>query len=299
MEEKLRIADERARALLELLELEPVERNLFLGQNEAHGRKALFGGQVLAQALRAACNTVDPDPERKPHSLHGYFMRAGDVDRPVLYEVERIRDGRSFATRRVVAIQKGQAIFNLDVSFHVDEPGLEHSDPIPNVPRPRQLEDDMACVQGMLDAGVGDERLSPMAGQPRPFELRAVFPFGSEVWGRPRYWNPVWIRFRRPVPQDDQPLARSLLAYASDMGLVGTSILPHFDAVLQKDLQIVSLDHAMWIHADVNMDDWLLYHRTTNWAGSARAMCQGSFFNRGGDLVASVSQEGLVRLPQS
>ena len=290
---------ERAEELLNVLDLEPVENNLFLGNNEAHGRRALFGGQVLAQSVRAACSTVDAEPERKPHSLHGYFMRSGDVNRPVLYEVERIRDGRSFATRRVVAIQNGEAIFNLDVSFHIDEDGLEHADPIPNVPRPRQLEDDLERVQALIAEGAEDRRLSPMAGRPRPFEMRSVFPLGSEVWGENRYWNPVWIRFRLPDRVTDQVLARSLLAYASDMGLVGASILPHFDQVAQRDLQMISLDHAMWVHQDVDVGEWLLYHRTTTWADAARALCHGSFFNRAGELVASVSQEGLVRLPQS
>ncbi len=290
---------ERARELLDILDLEAVERNLFLGRNEQHGRHALFGGQVLSQSLNAACRTLEADSGKKPHSLHGYFMRSGDVQRPVLYEVERIRDGRSFATRRVVAIQNGEAIFNLDVSFHVDETGMEHSEAIPNVPRPKQLEDDMARVQALVEAGVEDRRLSPMAGRPRPFEMRSVFPLGSEVWGQPRYWNPVWVRFRLPVDPADQMLARSLLAYASDMGLVGASILPHFDQVAQRDLQLISLDHAMWLHTDVDINEWLLFHRTTTWADSARALCHGSFFSRAGDLVASVSQEGLVRLPQS
>ena len=286
---------DRATRLLELLALEPVEQDLFLGSNESRGTMRLFGGQVLAQSLRAACLTIDGATGLKPHSLHGYFMREGLASKRVLYEVERIRDGRSFSTRRVVAIQNGEAIFNLDVSFHIDEGGMEHADPIPNVPRPDALLDDLEHVRQMVANGVKDPRLSPLAGHARPFAMRSVFAPGSPEWGQDRFWNPVWIRFLGTVDPADQALSRSLLAYASDMGFVGTAALPHQLASPRTGLQMASLDHAIWIHRDLDLADWLLYHRTTTWADAARGLCHAQLYNRGGDLVASVTQEGLLR----
>lgn len=289
------IGRERAERLLELLSLEVVEQDLFLGNNEARAPIRLFGGQVLSQSLRAATMTVDAASGLKPHSLHGYFMRAGDARRRVLYEVERIRDGRSFATRRVVAIQNGEAIFNLDVSFHIDEPGMEHADPIPNVPRPSELEDDLVHVARLVEAGVKDPRLSPFAGHARPFEMRSVFVPGSPEWGADRFWNPVWIRFLVPVDAADQALSRSLLAYASDMGFVGTAALPHQQSAPRAGLQMASLDHAIWIHRNLDINEWILFHRTTTWADAARGLCHAQFFDRQGELLASVTQEGLLR----
>ncbi len=286
---------ERAERLMELLALEPVEENLFLGHNEARAPVRLFGGQVLSQSLRAATLTIDAASGLKPHSLHGYFMRAGDASRRVLYEVERIRDGRSFSTRRVVAIQNGEAIFNLDVSFHVDESGIEHADPIPNVPRPEDLEDDLTHVRRLVEAGVKDPRLSPFAGHARPFEMRSVFVPGSREWGQDRYWNPVWIRFLVPVDAADQGLTRCLLAYASDMGFVGTAAMPHQSEVPRAGLQMASLDHAIWFHRDPDVNEWILFHRTTTWADAARGLCHAQFFDRHGELLGSVTQEGLLR----
>jgi len=286
---------QRAARLVELLALEPVEENLFLGTNEARAPIRLFGGQVLAQSLRAATLTIGSSSGLKPHSLHGYFMRAGDASRRVLYEVERIRDGRSFSTRRVVAIQNGEAIFNLDVSFHIDESGMEHADPIPNVPRPEDLEDDLDHVRRLVEKGVSDPRLSPMAGHARPFEMRSVFVPGSKEWGQDRFWNPVWIRFLAPVDAADQALSRCLLAYASDMGFVGTAAMPHHTEAPRSELQMASLDHAIWFHRDPDINEWILFHRTTPWAASARGLCHAQFFDRSGELIASVTQEGLLR----
>jgi len=285
----------RAERLLELLQLEPVEQDLFLGHNETPGPFRLFGGQVLSQSLRAAGLTIDAASGLRPHSLHGYFMREGVAARRVLYEVERIRDGRSFSTRRVVAIQNGEAIFNLDVSFHVDEAGMEHADPIPNVPRPDALKDDLDSVRRLVEAGVNDPRLSSFAGRARPFSMRSVFEPGSSQWGLNRNWSPVWIRFLGAVDKSDHALSRSLLAYASDMGFVGTAALPHQQDIPRSGLQMASLDHAIWIHRDPDLSDWLLYHRTTTWADAARGLCHAQFFNVGGELVASVTQEGLLR----
>jgi acyl-CoA thioesterase II len=284
---------DKASRLLEILELEAIEKNLYRGRNEVRGKFRLFGGQVLAQALRAACHTVE---DRQPHSLRAYFMRAGDAMRPVLYEVERIRDGASFSTRRVVAIQQGQAIFSMDVSFQIRESGFEHAHAMPNVPPPEELEDDLT-VASRLDAKLPN--LSPMAARPRPFEMRSVFVLGSPAWQQNRFWNPVWIRFAAElpdaVPERDQPLARALLAYASDMGLVSTAALPHNTTQPRSSLQMASLDHALWIHRDVPMGDWLLFHKRTSVAEGARGLVHADFFSRDGTLVASVTQEGLLR----
>lgn len=281
---------ERASHLLRILELEPIEQNLYRGNNEIRGNFRLFGGQVLAQALRAAYHTVEG---RGAHSLRAYFIRAGDTARPVLYEVERIRDGSSFTTRRVVAIQQGEAIFSMDVSFQVEEGGFEHAHRMPNVPPPEELEDDITVVQAMSERHPG---LSPMAGRPRPFEMRSVFKLGSPAWLMNRFWNPVWIRFCGAVPAADSPLARCLLAYASDMGLVSTSGLPHADVVARQQFHMASLDHALWIHRAVPLDDWLLFHKRTSTASGARGLSHAEFFARDGSLVASVSQEGLMRI---
>jgi acyl-CoA thioesterase-2 len=279
---------ERAARLLRILELEAIEQNLYRGGNESRGGLRLFGGQVLAQALRAACYTVEG---RLPHSLSAYFMRAGNSSRPVLYEVERIRDGRSFATRRVVAIQQGQAIFSMDVSFQIAEVGFEHAHPMPNVPPPEELEDDLQVAAGLSG---DDPGLSPMAGRARPFEMRSVFPLGSDAWQLDRFWNPVLIRFAGALPSDGA-LPYCLLAYASDMGLVSTAALPHGSSQPRAALQMASLDHALWIHRDVPMDDWLLFHKRTSAAQGARGLVHAEFFARDGTLVASVSQEGLLR----
>ena len=249
----------------------------------------MFGGQVLSQALKAAYATVS---DRQAHSVHGYFMRAGDAARPVLYEVDRIRDGRSFTTRRVVAIQNGEAIFSMSVSFQIEEEGFEHASSMPNVPPPGELEDDMAVVARLEQGHPG---LSPMAGRARPFETRSVFPLGSEAWEKNRFWNPVWIRFAREVPASDQVLSRCLLAYASDMGLVSTSVLPHNETVPRETVQMASLDHALWIHRPVRLDEWLLLHKHTSTATGARGLVHAAFYDQRGGLLASVTQEGLVR----
>ncbi len=278
-----------AERLLGILTLERIEEDLYRGLNEVRGNYRLFGGQVLSQALRAAYHTVEG---RHVHSVHGYFMRAGNAALPVLYEVDRIRDGRSFTTRRVVAIQEGRAIFSMSVSFHLEEEGFEHSASMPNVPPPEELEDDRVAV-GRL---TGEQpNLSPMAGRARPFETRSVFGLGSPAWEADRFWNPVWIRFAAPLPEDDGTLARCLLAYASDMGLVSTTVLPHAGNVTRDRFQMASLDHALWIHRPVPMSEWLLFHKHTSTANGARGLVHAAFYDRAGDLLASVTQEGLVR----
>ncbi len=284
-------AQVRAKRLLDVLDLENIETNLFLGQNEITESNRLFGGQVLAQSAVAAYRTVE---NLELHSLHGYFLRAGRPGLPVLYEIERIRDGRSFTTRRVVAVQDGEAIFNMDVSFQVSEPGFEHVQPMPNVPLPDELSDDVEAAEGLgetLDNG----RYSPMAKIARPFETRSVFSLDGPDWARNRSWNPVWIRFREPVDQADQNLARSLLAYASDMSLVSTATLPHADEVARSDVQMASLDHALWIHRDIPVNDWILFHKRTSTAQGARGLVHSEFYASNGTMLASGTQEGLIR----
>ncbi|MCB1686072.1 MAG: acyl-CoA thioesterase II [Pseudomonadales bacterium] len=279
---------ERAARLLEILRLETIEQNLYRGHNEERGQFRLFGGQVLAQALRAACHTVEA---RMPHSLHAYFMRAGDASRPVLYEVDRIRDGRSFTTRRVVAIQDGEAIFSMSASFQVQEEGLTHAASMPNVPLPDELEDDIdVFVREGAQPGA-----SPMAGRARPFETRSVFAPGSAVAADSRSWNPVWIRFCQPLPEQDVSLPWCLLAYASDMGLVSTALLPFGDELKRDSIQMASLDHSLWIHRPPTTGEWLLLHKRTTSVAGARGMVHAEFYSQTGQLIASVSQEGLLR----
>lgn len=288
------LASQRAITLLEILQLQKIEEDLFLGRNEEQEpARRLFGGQVLAQAVAAASGTVEGVAL---HSLHGYFIRAGTSDRPVLYEVERTRDGRSFSTRRVVAIQNGVAIFSMDASFQLAEPGFEHAHPMPNVPMPDELEED---DQVAAKLGVEVSQHGPLGKLARPFEVRSVFRLGSEDWAENRLFNPVWIRFRESVDATNAELARCLLAYASDMSMVSTVSLPHLSEVDRSELQMASLDHALWIHRDVPIDQWILFHKRTSTAQGARGLVHADFFAESGELIASVSQEGLMRVQQS
>jgi len=283
------LAVRRAQRLLEILDLQQIEENLYLGHNESDTPRRLFGGQVLAQAARAAYRTVKGV---SMHSLHAYFLRAGSPERPVLYEIERIRDGRSFTTRRVVAIQNGEAIFNMDVSFQIDEPGFDHAHPMPNVPLPDELDDDAEVARGLPG---DDPRMSPMIKIERPFEIRSVFKLGSDQWSGDRHFNPTWIRFRESVDPGDTVLSRCLLAYASDMSLVSTASLPHQSESARAGLQMASLDHALWIHRDVPIDQWMLFHKRTSTLQGSRGMVHADIHAAGGALIASVTQEGLLR----
>ncbi len=277
-----------AQHLLDILDLEAIETNLFRAKHEDRNGGRLFGGQVLAQALRAASRTVDG---RTPHSMHGYFMRPGDAGLPVLYDVERIRDGSSFTTRRVVAIQNGAAIFSMDTSFQIEEQGLSHADAMPNVPLPEEFEDDV--MRARRDES--NPNIGAWARRERPFETRSVLPLGQVRKGADQFWNPVWVRFRGKVPADDPLLPHCLLAYASDMGMVSTSTMPHMDVLPRSDVMMASLDHALWIHRKLAIDEWLLFVKRTTSATGARGMNHADFFNREGQLVASVYQEGLMR----
>ena len=283
-----------ADTLLAILELEQIEQNLFLGQNEARLHNRLFGGQVLAQAAMAAYRTVE---NVHMHSLHAYFIRAGSTERPVLYEIERIRDGRSFVTRRVVAVQNGEAIFNLDVSFQIDEPGFDHALPMPNVPLPDELEDDVVLARNYTERADGNaDQFGPMALVERPFESRSVFQVDQPGWSDDRSWSPTWLKFRGEFDPHDRRLSRCLLAYVSDMSLVSTATLPHLSEVPRSQLQLASLDHALWIHRPLQMNEWLLFHKRTSTSQGSRGLVHADFFSQDGTLVASVTQEGLVRL---
>jgi acyl-CoA thioesterase-2 len=277
-------------SLLPLLTVEKVEANFYRGIATPQGSGRSFGGQVIAQALMSAALTVDPS--RLVHSMHGYFIRAGDATQPVLFQVERDRDGGSFTTRRVVAIQHGHPILNLAASFHVAEPGLSHQDPMPDVAPPEDLEPEDQLVTRMADH-LSAAHLARLR-MPRPVEMRPTAlrpPFSRS----PR--DPVqhlWIRARGPLG-DDPVMHRAALAYISDYGLLGTSVLPYGRAYGDADMQFASLDHAVWFHDELRMDEWMLYSMDSPWAGGARGFNRGRLFRRDGTLVANVAQEGLVR----
>lgn len=277
--------------LVSLLALERIEQNLFRGQSQDLGWGTVFGGQVLGQALSAAVQTVPP--ERHVHSLQAYFLRPGNVTRPIVYDVDRIRDGSSFTTRRVVAIQDGHAIFNLAASFQKEEPGFEHQDAMPDAPPPESLR-----TEQELAASLGDKLpalLRERATAERPFEMRPVDPGPNPTTPAPRPpHRMVWLRTVGPLP-DDPALHRYLLAYASDHAFITTSLLPHGVSYLTPGMQIASLDHVMWFHQPFRVDEWLLHVIDSPAAHGARGLVRGRVFTRDGRLVASTAQEGLIR----
>ncbi len=283
------VEDNVLQELLTLLKLEKIEENIFRGQSQDLGFGSVFGGQVLGQALGAALRTVS---NRPVHSLHAYFLRAGDIKHPIVYEVDRARDGLSFSMRRVTAIQHGHQIFNLSASFHKSEQGLEHQFPMPNVLPPEDLPDARAMV-----AALGD-KLTPSIKdfymRERPFEFRfgRGEDFAIDSGPEPRTY--LWFRTVGPVA-DDTDLHRTLLAYVSDYHLIRTATLPHDVQVGDRRLQVASLDHAMWFHRDARVDDWLLYAMDSPSSLGSRGFARGTIFNRAGELVASTAQEGLVR----
>ncbi len=277
--------------LLSILDLEPLEVNLFRGRSPQVTWQRVFGGQVVGQALVASCRTVDV-AERPPHSLHAYFLIPGDPKRPIIYEVERVRDGKSFTTRRVKAIQHGHPIFVMSVSFHRDEPGMAHQAKMPDVPNPEQLPSEAEIK----------ERILPMMPDPvrryfereRPIELRPV-EYGRYLGkkfedGR---FN-VWIRATGTLP-DEPAIHQCVLAYASDMTLLDSALIPHGRTVFDKAIMGASLDHALWFHRPFRADDWLLYAQDSPNLFGARGFARGLIFTRDGTLVASVAQEGLLR----
>lgn len=274
--------------LVALLELERIEDDIFRGFSPPESPERVFGGQVAAQALVAAARTVDP--QRKVHSLHSYFIRPGDTRIPIVYEVDRIRDGRSFTTRRVVAVQRGKAIFSLSASFQRPEPGVEHSDPMPDVPGPDELPTLGEALAGITSDG------PRFAAMPRPLDMRWVN--GSPWAGEPdgdATKNPVWLRTDGVLPDDDV-LHVCVLAYASDLTLIDAAVVPHGLRAWHDTVQTASLDHAMWFHAPFRADDWLLYDTASPSASGARGLATGRFFTRDGRLIATTVQEGLIRV---
>ena len=263
--------------LVNLLALEPLEDTLFRGQSQDLGFPQLYGGQVLGQALAAASLTVPDD--RQPHSQHGYFLRPGDPNRPVVYQVDNVRDGGSFTTRRVTAIQKGRPIFFCSASFQAPEnTAMMHYSPMPEVPSPETL------------LSSKEAKHSRFKGHPSEF----IHLSRSEPEDAPAR-QCLWFRMYGTLP-DDAALHRHLLSYASDFNLLTTSLIPHGVNYTDPTLQIASLDHAIWLHQDTRLDDWLLYVTDSPWAGGGRGLARGHIYNRQGGLVASTAQEGLIRL---
>ena len=276
--------------LIALLDLETLEENLFRGSSPQSSWQRVFGGQVIGQALVAACRTVEG---REPHSLHAYFIRPGDPAVPIIYEVERLRDGTSFATRRVKAIQHGQAIFTLSASFQIREPGLHHAAAMPDVPPPEDLPGE-ADLRRAMPAQLPDA-VRRYFERERPIELR---PVQFERWISREPQPPVfqvWIRTTGRLP-DDPALHQCALAYASDMTLLDSTLIAHGRSVFEPQIQAASLDHALWFHQPFRADDWMLYAQDSPFSGGARGFARGSIFSRDGRLIASVAQEGLIRV---
>lgn len=277
--------------LLELLDLEPIEFNIYRGRNRDIGSGRVFGGQVLAQSLVAARRTVEAP--RAAHSMHGYFILPGDLDVPIVYFVDRLRDGGSFSTRRVTAIQHGEAIFNMSASFHKSEDGPEHQIEMPDVPPPEELEPELQLIREMA-ARIPDE-VRDVVTQDRPIDFRPVDPVDPlDPEPRPPR-RCMWFRTIGEMP--DELLAhQAVLAYASDYGLLGAALLPHGLSFRQPRVQAATLDHAVWFHRPFRVDDWLLHAMQSPAAGGARGFTRSSIFARDGTLVASVTQEGLTRI---
>jgi acyl-CoA thioesterase-2 len=277
--------------LLGILDLEYLEHNLFRGRSPQVGWQRVFGGQVIGQALVAACRTVDV-AARQPHSLHAYFLLPGDPKVPIIYEVDRIRDGRSFTTRRVKAIQHGQAIFSMSVSFHVAETGLTHAFAMPDVPMPEDLPDEHDIRANVMP--LMPDPVRKYFESERPIELKPV-EFGrylSREPMAPRFH--AWIRATGRLP-DDPAIHQCVLAYASDMTLLDASLVAHGRTVFERSIQAASLDHALWFHRPFRADEWLLYAQDSPSASSALGFSRGLIFTRDGTLAASVAQEGLIR----
>ncbi|TVQ47457.1 MAG: acyl-CoA thioesterase II [Gammaproteobacteria bacterium] len=276
--------------LLHVLELERIEQDIFRGESRDIGAPQVFGGQVLGQALSAASQTVQ---DRVVHSLHAYFLRRGDFNASIVFHVDRSRDGGSFSARRVVAIQHGRPIFTLSCSFQVPEEGFEHQVAMPEVPDPEGLADAQSLYSGEMP-GI-PEKIQRFLTRKRPFEFRPVDPVN---FLRPEKRDPVksvWLRATDALPDVDQ-VHRVLLAYVSDYELLGTAALPHGLRFGHDDVQMASLDHAMWFHRQPRVDEWFLYTSDSPAAQGGRGLARGMFFSRDGTLIASTAQEGLIRV---
>ncbi len=281
--------------LLSLLELEPLEVNIYRGINRDVGTGRVFGGQVFAQALVAARRTVTD--EREAHSVHGYFLREGDFRAPIVYFVDRPRDGRSFTSRRVTAIQHGEAIFHLSASFHVAEPGLDHQATMPDAPAPETLPREIDLLRAKADRI--PEPLRSVVTQERPLDFRPVVPADPFTHHEPvppdQARRVVWFRAVNKLPETPM-LHQAVLAYASDYGFLPTSLQPHAVGFRDPRLIIASLDHTLWMHRPFRADEWLLYVSDSPAAFGARGFVRGQVFTQDGKLVASVAQEGLIRI---
>jgi len=275
--------------LLAILNLETLEQNLFRGLSPQVGWQRVFGGQVIGQALVAAYRTIE---DRAAHSLHAYFLRAGDPKVPIIYEVDRIRDGNSFSTRRVVAIQHGQAIFSMAASFHKHEEGLIHQAKMPDVPQPEALPSEAELKEHLV--GRLPEPLKAYWQHERPIEIRPVDLSRYTSPGKRSASQQVWIKATGELG-DSLACNQCVLAYASDFTLLDTALIAHGRFVFDPTLMLASLDHAIWFHRPFRIDDWLLYSQDSPSSAGARAFCRGTLFTRSGELVASTAQEGLVR----
>ncbi|MBL4799653.1 MAG: acyl-CoA thioesterase II [Oleispira sp.] len=277
--------------LVDLLRLEAIGVNRFRGHCQDLGFKNLFGGQVLGQSLSAASQTL-PEGEWAPHSLHAYFLRPGNVVDSIEFEVDCVRDGRSFAMRQITASQNGKAILTMMASFQHPEEGFEHQDKMPDVQGPEGLASQLELTRMFKDKF--PERLRDIYTADKPIEIRAIDPINIFA---PKKQDPikyVWMKTDAPLA-DDAMLHAHVLTYATDFNLIGTSMMPHGVSFAQRDMQVASLDHAIWFHRPIKFDDWLLYALDSPSASSGRGLSRGQLFNRQGELVASVAQEGLIR----
>ncbi len=276
--------------LLALLDLEPLEVNIYRGRNRDIGTGRVYGGQVFAQALVAARRTVD-EP-RDAHSAHGYFILPGDLDAPIVYFVDRLRDGSSFTTRRVTAIQHGRAIFNLSASFHITEDGPEHQSEMPDAPPPDTITPELQLIRGMADRI--PESLRSVLTQERLIDIRPIDPIDPTSSEKREPWRRAWFRAIGRLP-DDSGIHQAVLAYASDYGLLVTALQPHGIPYRSPGLQLASLDHSLWMHRPFRADEWLLYSTDSPVTWGARGFVRGTIHTQAGVLVASVAQEGLIR----
>jgi acyl-CoA thioesterase II len=284
---------ETLQQLVRQLDLEQLEENLFRGQSADLGGRSVFGGQVIGQALVAAARTVEG---REPHSLHAYFLLPGDMTRPIVYQVDNIRDGRSFTARRVQAIQKGRPILSMIASFQTPEPGLSHQAPPPAVPPPESLTP-VEELQAKWVHEAGDSispRVREALSRPWAIEFRPIAPRNPIAPDARPPVQQFWLRARERMG-DSPMLHRCLLAYASDFALIGTALLPHAKSWYQPEMIVASIDHAIWFHRSARIDEWLLYVMDSPGAQSARGLARGLIYDRAGNLVASVAQEGLMR----
>jgi acyl-CoA thioesterase-2 len=277
--------------LTALLDIEQIDTDLCRGPRQPGGVGRVFGGQVIAQALQAAQRSIEGS--KIAHSLHAYFMRPGDENHPIIYRVVRDFEGRSFANARVIAMQKGQPILNMAASFQLPAEGLHHQQPMPDVPRPEDLRSERELRDAVQDQV--PDKFRRFFLRARPIEIRPVSP---RNWFKPEPGEPVqhsWFRVVAPLP-DDPALHRAMLAYASDMTLLGTCMLPHGVSWMTGNVQTASLDHAIWFHEPFRFDEWLLYTTDSPWSGHSRGFNRGRIYAQDGRLVASVAQEGLIRV---